>query len=255
MQKESRTDKWLRTGFVLFLIILLLLIIFNGTAKTSDVSNWIIAFANIVMAYAAVRAYLAARQFLSEFFAQEGYRLAIALINENVIHLGNKNRYTIAISSALCCCKELHSLPHTREGNKKLQSALVLLTNLHKAHKKWLSDINSLLERMETYGIYPADNKKAALTGVITALDEMLMNGDSFIAVLRKNACDYNKVADKGVNMSKPFSAEEMDVMTKSLEEITTQWNMMVSNRNELLAGVRHARALFKVREYDYSEP
>ncbi|WP_019843176.1 hypothetical protein [Escherichia coli] len=54
MPKESRTDRWLRTGFVLFIVVLLLLIVFNGTAKTSDVSNWIIAFANIAMAAAAV---------------------------------------------------------------------------------------------------------------------------------------------------------------------------------------------------------
>ncbi|EAO1480753.1 hypothetical protein KWC22_004846 [Salmonella enterica] len=72
MHKESRTDRWLRTLFVLLLVLLLLLIIFNGTAKTSDVSNWIIAFANIAMAAAAIGAWRAARKFLSEFLPRKG---------------------------------------------------------------------------------------------------------------------------------------------------------------------------------------
>lgn len=101
MHKESRTDRWLRTVFVLFLVVLVLLIVFNGTTKTSDVSNWIIAFANIAMAAAAVGAWRAARKFLSEFFAQEGYRLAIALINENVIHLGIDMNLPCAVRTPL----------------------------------------------------------------------------------------------------------------------------------------------------------
>lgn len=124
MHKKSRTDRCLRTIFVLFLVALVLLIVFNGTAKTSDVSHWIIAFANIAMAAAAVGAWRAARKFLSEFFAQEGYRLAIALINENVIHLGIDNEFTMHTQEAIVVCRQLHGEEHSRSNQDRFRHAL-----------------------------------------------------------------------------------------------------------------------------------
>jgi hypothetical protein len=47
MRKGNKVDRWLVTGLVLFLFGLLLLIIFTGPGKTSDVSNWVSTFANI----------------------------------------------------------------------------------------------------------------------------------------------------------------------------------------------------------------
>ncbi|HCM1919289.1 TPA: hypothetical protein N3A33_005390 [Salmonella enterica subsp. salamae serovar 28:r:e,n,z15] len=138
---------------MLLLVVLLLLIIFNGTAKTSDVSNWIIAFANIAIAAAAIGAWRAARKFLSEFFAQEGYRLAIALINENVIHLGIGNEFTMHSQEAIVVCQELHGEAHTDSNRDRFRQALDQLATLHNHHRTWLGNIRSLSFKMETYGI------------------------------------------------------------------------------------------------------
>lgn len=249
MHKESRTDRWLRTGFVLFIVALILLIVFNGTAKTSDVSNWIIAFANIAMAAAAVGAWRAARKFLSEFFAQEGYRLAIALINENVIHLGIDNEYTVRAQKAIVVCEQLHGEEHTASNLTRFMQAFNQFGTLHDHHSTWLSNIRSLSFRMETYGIYAAEGKKAALVEMIQALDMMVLLGQKLNSLLHEDFKGYEQKTISRTNLFIPFRSKHLDEMLDILGEITVQWNLMVSCRDKLISGGKHARTLFVVRE------
>jgi len=249
MHKQSRTDRWLRTGLVLFLVTLVLLIIFNGTTKTSDVSNWIIAFANIAMAAAAVGAWRAARKFLSEFFAQEGYRLAIALINENVIHLGLDNEFTVCVSKAIMICERLDGREHTESNNVDLGDALNKLKTLHEYHNTWLRNCRSLSFRMETYGIYAAEDKKEALTGMILALDSMVRHGKELISLLAEDFNHYDQKVKTRSNLFMPFKSEHLTKMQEIFKAINVEWNLMVSSRNLLLSEGKHARTLFVVRD------
>ncbi|UAN54648.1 hypothetical protein KGP26_29205 (plasmid) [Serratia sp. JSRIV002] len=89
-------------------------------AKTSDFTNWIIALANITMAFAAIAAWRSARKYLATFFAQEGYRLAIEFINQNIIYLGVKNRYMVITGNALVILSQLGGKSHTEKINLSL---------------------------------------------------------------------------------------------------------------------------------------
>lgn len=249
MYKESRIDCWLRTIFVLLLVLLLLLIIFNGTAKTSDVSNWIIAFANIAMAAAAIGAWRAARKFLSEFFAQEGYRLAIALINENVIHLGIDNEFTMRSQKAIVVCQELNGEAHTDSNRDRFRQAIDQLSTLHNHHRTWLGNIRSLSFKMETYGIYPAEGKNAALSEMMLALDSMVLQGGKLISLLRKDFDAYDQKINTRTNFYMHFSSKYLAEMKETFQSINDEWNRMVSGRVNLLSGGKHARTLFVVRE------
>lgn len=249
MHKESRTDRWLRTGFMLFLVVLILLIVFNGTAKTSDVSNWIIAFANIAMAAAAVGAWRAARKFLSEFFAQEGYRLAITLINENVIHLGIDNEYTVRAQEAIVVCRQLHGQAHTDDKLILFRQKLDQLITLHGHHSTWLRNSRALSFKMETYGIYAAEGKKAALAEMMIALDSMVQQGEILLSHLREDFGTYDHKIKKRTNLYMPFRSKYLPEMEKNLQRVNEEWNQMVSCRDKLLSEGKHARTLFVVRE------
>jgi len=249
MHKESRTGRWLRTGLVLFLAVLILLIVFSGTAKTSDVSNWIIAFANIAMAAAAVGAWRAARKFLSEFFAQEGYRLTIALINENVIHLGIHNEYTVRAQEAIVACRRVHGEAHTDENLNLFRQKLKPLVTLHDHHRTWLSNIRSLSFRMETYGIHVAENKKAALTEMILALDSLVLLGESQLSRLREDFGVYEQKTTKRENLYQPFRSQHLAEMETTYQRVNDEWKLMVDSREKLLSDGKHARTLFVVRE------
>lgn len=249
MQKESRTGRWLRTGFILFLVALVLLIVFNGTAKTSDVSNWIIALANIAMAAAALGAWRAARKFLSEFFAQEGYRLAIALVNENVIHLGDKNTYQQCAGVAVATCRRLQGERHTTKDNSQFASDLKAFKDLHLKHKAWLDNIHSLLFRMETYGLYPTIDKEAALKDMTTALTSMVSQGDSLLQHLTINAARYQTKIALGSNSYQPFSMQNSEEINGAISILGKEWTDMVAQRQRFLADGKHARTLFIVRD------
>jgi len=249
MQKESNTDRWLRTGFVLFLIILLMLIIFNGTAKTSDVSNWIIAFANIAMAAAAVVAWRGARRFLSEFFAQEGYRLAIEFVNENVIHLGINNEFIVRTQEALAVCSDLNGNRYSEHGNKRFTYAVSQLEALLISHKDWLKNMRSLSFRMETYGIYAAENKKKAMTEMVIALDSMILLGEKALGNLKNDSNLYNGYVSDNVQRLQPFQSSHLPETRELLKEISKEWNLMVLERYKFLSGGKHAKELFTVRE------
>lgn len=249
MHKESRTDRWIRTVFVLFLIVLILLIIFNGTAKTSDVSNWIIAFANVAMAAAAVGAWRAARKFLSEFFAQEGYRLAIALINENVIHLGIDNEFTLRAQEAIVVCQQLNGEEHTKSNHDRFRQVINQFVTLHDDHSTWLRNSRSLSFRMETYGIYAAESKKTALTEMILALDSMVLQGEYMISLLREDLAEYEQKIKTGSNLYLPFRSNHLTTIQKIFKHINDDWNRMVSFRDTFFSGDKHVRTLFVVRE------
>lgn len=249
MQKESNTDRWLRTGFVLFLIVLLMLIIFNGTAKTSDVSNWIIAFANIAMAAAAVVAWRGARRFLSEFFAQEGYRLAIEFVNENVIHLGINNEFILRAQKALAVCSELNGKRHSEQDNKRFAYAVSQLEALLISHNDWLNNMRSLSFRMETYGIYAAENKKKAMAEMVIALDSMILLGERALGNLKNDSNLYNGYVSDSVQRLQPFKSSHLSETRELLKEINKEWNLMVLERDKFLSGGKHAKELFTVRE------
>ncbi|HFO2533770.1 TPA: hypothetical protein ACHJX8_003690 [Yersinia enterocolitica] len=249
MQTESRIDRWLRTGFVLFLIVLVMLIIFNGTAKTSDVSNWIIAFANIVMAAAAVMAWRAARKFLAEFFAQEGYRLAIELINENVIHLGIENKFNVHSHKAIVLCKMIDSKIHTDDKNTQFKIALSELEALQKQHTVWLSNIRLLLFRMETYGIFAAEGKNNPLIDMVCALDRLIRRNEELLPLLRANVDAYDSEIRNRMSIHTYFRSKHLSEMNEIQSQINLEWNQMLLCRTTLLSGGKHARTLFMVRE------
>lgn len=249
MHRESRTDRWLRTGFILFLIVLVLLIVFNSTAKTSDVSNWIIAFANIAMAAAAIGAWRAARKFLSEFFAQEGYRLAIALINENVIHLGDENTVKTDAEAAIKSCEELAGKALSESELTYLEFDLDILREQCKYHKEWLNNIHSLSFRMETYGIYPAIGKQAALNEMTAALTRMSAQLDTLSLYLMSNVEAYKRLLGTRYSSSTRFSVKYSTKMGATLTEIDHARAEMVNQRRILLANGKHARTLFVVRD------
>ena len=77
--------------FITLIMFSLLVVLFSGffysvytnTIDKSSYTDWISAFCNVVIAGATVGAVITARNYLAQFTAQEGYKLAIKLVNED----------------------------------------------------------------------------------------------------------------------------------------------------------------------------
>lgn len=84
--------------FALLLILMLATFFYSIYEKMIDKSSytdWISAFCNVVMAGATVAAVLTARNYLAQFTAQEGYKLAINLVNNDFPQLRDNLKATL----------------------------------------------------------------------------------------------------------------------------------------------------------------
>nr|WP_261905556.1 hypothetical protein [Escherichia coli]CAH8250733.1 Uncharacterised protein [Escherichia coli] len=83
-------ERWLRTVAVTCAAIILLGTVL-GQAVKKGAAAWLSMLFNGVMALAAVRDYLTARKWVPQLTTQEGYKVAISLVNEEYIYLGMQN--------------------------------------------------------------------------------------------------------------------------------------------------------------------
>lgn len=81
-----------------------------------------------------------------------------------------------------------------------------------KEHEIWLSNIESLSFQMETYGIYAVEDKKASFIDVVLALHELVLSGDSFIALISDNFSIYEKIQSRQ-NLFLPFNYKNLSEM------------------------------------------
>ncbi|BBV79284.1 TPA: hypothetical protein R8G53_005590 [Citrobacter braakii] len=69
----------------------LVFILFYQVKNTGSAADWIASLANASMAVTAVLAFKVARSWLPQLTTQEGYKLAIELVNDHYIWLGMQN--------------------------------------------------------------------------------------------------------------------------------------------------------------------
>lgn len=107
--RRSRRDgeRWLRTVAVIGGAIILLGTVSGQAVKNGDAAAWLSMLFNGVMALAAVGAYLTARKWVPQLTTQEGYKVAISLVNELYIHLGRTNPLLTGAKPAISCYRGL----------------------------------------------------------------------------------------------------------------------------------------------------
>lgn len=145
--------KILAALFGLSLIGNLVISIFFGQIDKSSYTDWISALCNIVMASATVCAVLTARNYLAQFTAQQGYKIAISLINDDIMRIPS-------FSTVIDAYKDMHihigKLDNIFPKSRNLSSLKHIITNAKKA-KKTLDDfqneISSKLRKLETYNL------------------------------------------------------------------------------------------------------
>lgn len=145
--------KILAALFGLSLIGNLFLSIFFGQIDKSSYTDWISALCNIIMASATVCAVLTARNYLAQFTAQEGYKIAISLINDDIMRIPSFIR-------ARDTYKDMYkAIERTDNTFPKTENFIPLVDILAKAKKigtsldVFLSEISSKLQKLETYSL------------------------------------------------------------------------------------------------------
>ncbi|EKD5160980.1 hypothetical protein OR235_004572, partial [Enterobacter cloacae] len=127
--------------FVLVLFINFFLAIYHNQIDKSSYTDWIAAFCNLIMAGATVSAVITARNYLAQFTAQEGYKIAISLVNDDLLKI---KEYKSVLNAHKMLYKKIDDnkkiLP--RRGHLGfLKQDMILLNNQSIALKNYIGEI------------------------------------------------------------------------------------------------------------------
>jgi len=233
----SRIDRILCAAMMVFLAALLLVIIWSCATKNSDISNWVIALANVAMAVAAFAAYRKASQYLNEFFSKEGYTLATRMVNENEL---------LERASGFCSFYTgFNGLPPSASRLLVMQARVSLFNKLCKQHYQILNNSEQLSVQMLSYGIVAVDSRKGALITMLTSLQKCLKSTDELQMFITDDFSRYKHQVESGKNVSQPFTLTHVNGATDLIRQMTNDWNIMVASYGDFFSGQRHIQSLF----------
>lgn len=246
-----------RKLFIILIMFSLLAVLFCGffysvytnTIDKSSYTDWISAFCNVVIAGATVGAVITARNYLAQFTAQEGYKIAISLFNDNLLLLVKQDHvihdyeklYTRIISfdnkrTTYHMPKELDLLI------KELKLSFgELERNYHEMIDKKLKlntyglDVNSV---RRSYYQNMADN----LSMFIEECKDLERNATEFVDILENLNYQYSggytfKLSDYNNNY---------DLSTEGMAR--DYWNHVIYNLNEFRKDDSSVTKLFKLK-------
>lgn len=181
----SNLNKKVIIGLAVFFMLALFGNLFYSIyAKMIDKSSytdWISAFCNVVMAGATVAAVLTARNYLAQFTAQEGFKIAIALVNDKMLSLV---KHVNVINDYSC----LHDKIFDFEG-KVIEKAMiteitdlrVMLVRSYYPLKNLYQNIVEDKRKLDTYGIDVHENKREHYNSMMDNLSTFLRECDDLI--------------------------------------------------------------------------
>ncbi|MHA1163738.1 hypothetical protein [Enterobacter ludwigii] len=243
----SKIDRALCAATVVVLAALIPVIILSCATKNNDISNWIIALANVAMAVAAFAAYRKASQYLNEFFSKEGYTLAIRMVNENLINLNRKNELLERASSFNAFYSGLNGITPSASRLLIIQTRILLFNKTRTRHRQLLNNCEQLSIQMLSYGIDAVEDRKQALITMLVSLKTCLDYADKLEMHVMNDFENYKNAVGNSTKQSQPFYLTNNTATTNLIDEMTKEWNIMVNSYDNFFLGQekRHIRDLF----------
>lgn len=122
-----------------------------------------------VMAVTAIAAFVVARSWLPQLTTQEGYKLAIRLVNEEVLALDSDNQLKQQLHNAV----QKFSVLRHREKLTRGEAVLAELSAVTDAAEKRHRAIRRLEKQMATYGLIPGKRPVTAACDSGSGIDSL----------------------------------------------------------------------------------
>lgn len=257
----SRTERALHAFAVVAIVILILIMLSGQIVKGSGPAEWLSALLNLVMAVAAVMAFFTARSWLPQLTTQEGYRLAIDLVNKEFIWLGIQNHLLRDTSNLVVAAEQRYSGQDRASRLKAYEKAITRLEETILDNKKRLDRIDMAMFQMRTYGLQVAGNKSASMDTMLNAFRASVSDASGILATVRHYQTARDKVMSKPISLFTQGEAESRkDIMRisdrdtlkqvkEALENLTSSWNTMVLSQGSFTGDDHRIAKLFIVRK------
>lgn len=246
----------------LLLILMLVTFFYSIYAKMIDKSSytdWISAFCNVVMAGATVGAVITARNYLAQFTAQEGYKLAIKLVNEDFPKI--RERLSIINREYVKIDKFLDAL----NAETVISDVTVLnLTNQLSMSSSKIIDIkkvvSSHLDSIKTYGLVMEQHRYKDFTLAMSFIECNIDECFGYIAAIEKYLDkikirnepyyfdnDILKVRDVSEKIDFVIKTTEFDLINTITKRMVSQSALAVKSFERVVGEPKHITKIFMV--------
>lgn len=235
-------------------LLVLSVVLFCQVAETGSAADWIASVANVAMAITAVLAFIVARSWLPQLTTQEGYKLAIRLVNEDVLALDETNRFRQNVHDVVAEFLSLSDRERLTRGEKILAGLLVEYE--HTESK--VSAVRKLLKQMETYGLKPAPDRRLAFETMLKALNQCagLVNAQWLLLTVQcRGGPSSEKINDQVLAdtyglITRLDQGESWEKLCSEIEqELDEAWMSVTDNQQAFLGTDSQIGKLFKVKK------
>lgn len=250
-------ERWLRTVAVTGGAIILLGTVSGQAVKNSDAAAWLSMLFNGVMALAALGAYLTARKWVPQLTTQEGYKVAISLVNEEYIYLGMQNPLLPEAGRLMSCYNECLQDPrHISKDDYARKIDVLSGAVLHEKKRK--DSIEQAEFRLRTYGLYEAPAYADALKAMKQSFTDSIDAAQTLVALLLGDS-EFQKKLDQldGLSANIVPDMERLlegraglkDPVQKAYSNLERKWNDMVALHNAVFNTHPPIGELYAVRK------
>lgn len=251
---------WLGDGFFIAVtaasgtaLMILLVVLGHDLIRTGIAADWIASIANAVMAITAVFAFFVARSWLPQLTTQEGYKMAIRLVNEDVLSLGEDNLLKHNVHVAI------NKFTGLKEREQMVTGEMVLseLKDIYERADSQVRSIQTQMKKMATYGLAPAPARQAEFDAMMQALKAFASLAKSqWVLLMALTRGDFSEpkfgdlleIDDYGLINTMAAGTAWTELSKDNLQELDTAWMRMTESQKAFLGTDSQIGKLFTVR-------
>ncbi|EKN6068025.1 hypothetical protein AB9H26_06260 [Yersinia enterocolitica] len=196
-QNKIKDIKYKKTIFIATVFVFVLFgqfvsSIYNNLIDKSSYTDWISAFCNVVMASAALGAYIFAKDYFFDMAKQDGYKLSIKINTEILPALEKSQNLSVFIllddttSRYIEGRAGVFANDDTETVDDELLRTSEYITKNISNGVKAIRELKSALDELEVYGWYVRDEKKKILDDLIQACEFNLSHFRNIKNVLKE---------------------------------------------------------------------
>lgn len=233
-------------------------------ANRSGPAEWLSALLNLVMAGAAVAAFITARSWLPQLTTQEGYKLAIRLVNDEFYRLSEKNPLMFNAGDVFNAAQSIVDEQEQEQEQEKREATRGLSTSIAKLDKVLVENrtrrdtIERALFQMKTYGLEIVPEKEQAMRSMQKSHRDAIVRGSSVLDAAKRHLEKREKLLKKTPlrNEREIFQQDMREQGEEMLEELARlsssvreAWEIMHKAQAAFISGDHRIDTLFIVRK------
>lgn len=235
-------------------LFVLVVVLFCQVAETGSAADWVASVANAMMAITAVFAFIVARSWLPQLTTQEGYKLAIRLVNEDVLALDETNPFRQNVHTVV---KEFRLLRY-REQHLTGEKTLDRLQAEYQGTENKVRAVMKLLKQMETYGLKPAPDRRPAFETMLKSLNQcasLVQAQWLLLSVQNRGGLSSSTIndlvlADTYGLITRWDQGESWEILSdEMLQNLDEAWTSVTNNQRTFLGTDSQIGKLFEVKK------